>query len=124
MTVKEERTPVWVAAFAGHVDVVKFLVLEGNADPNKAAKVWSSLKCVWTEYASLCVCECETNVWCLKASIYFTYACRLHVPLYSVKSGATPVFVAAQNGHLNVVKFLVLEGKADPTKPLKVWSRP
>ena len=41
-----------------------------------------------------------------------------------MKSGATPVFVAAQNGYLDVVKFLVLEGKADPTKPLKVWSRP
>ena len=42
MTVKEERTPVWGAALNGHVDVVKFLVLEGNADPNKAHKVWSS----------------------------------------------------------------------------------
>ena len=58
MAVKEEHTPVWNAAFNGHVDVVKFLVLEANADPNKPSKVWSSLKCVWTEYASLCVCEC------------------------------------------------------------------
>ena len=41
-----------------------------------------------------------------------------------IKSGSTPVKKAAANGHLDVVKFLVLEGKADPTKPLKVWSRP
>ena len=39
-TIKEERTPVWSAAFYGHVDVVKFLVLEANADPNKPTKVW------------------------------------------------------------------------------------
>ena len=38
-TIKEERTPVWSAAFNGHVDVVKFLVLEANADPNKPEKV-------------------------------------------------------------------------------------
>ena len=40
-TIKEERTPVWIAAFNGHVDVVKFLVVEANADPNKPNKVWS-----------------------------------------------------------------------------------
>ena len=39
-TIKEERTPVWVAAFNGHVDVVKFLVVEANADPNKPRMVW------------------------------------------------------------------------------------
>ena len=40
-TIKEERTPVLEAAFNGHVDVVKFLVSEANADPNKPNKVWS-----------------------------------------------------------------------------------
>ena len=39
-TVKEERTPVWSAAFGGHVDVVKYLVLEADADPHKPNKVW------------------------------------------------------------------------------------
>ena len=39
-TIKDERTPVWIAALKGHVDVVKFLVLEANADPNKPHKVW------------------------------------------------------------------------------------
>ena len=37
--VKEQRTPVWSAAFRGHIDVVKFLVLEANADPNQPTKV-------------------------------------------------------------------------------------
>ena len=41
----------------------------------------------------------------------------------TIKTGATPVFVAAQKGHLNVVKFLVLEANADPNKWDKVWSR-
>ena len=41
----------------------------------------------------------------------------------TVKTGCTPVFVAAQEGHINVVKFLVLEANADPHKGNKVWSR-
>ena len=40
-----------------------------------------------------------------------------------IKSGATPVSRAAQNGHLDVVKFLVVEAHADPNKWAKVWSR-
>ena len=40
-----------------------------------------------------------------------------------IKDGATPVKVAARNGHLDVVKFLVLEGNADPNKWDEVWSR-
>jgi len=36
------------------------------------------------------------------------------------KSGATPVFQAAKNGHLDVVKYLVLEANADPNQPWKV----
>ena len=38
-TIKGERTPVWRAAFGGHIDVVKFLVLEAKVDFNKASKV-------------------------------------------------------------------------------------
>ena len=41
-----------------------------------------------------------------------------------IKDGATPVLMAAQNGHLDVVKVLVLEAHADPNKwDNKVWSR-
>ena len=40
-----------------------------------------------------------------------------------IKSGATPVLMAAKHGHLDVVKYLVLEANADPNKPNKVWSR-
>ena len=38
-----------------------------------------------------------------------------------IKAGVTPVFVAAAAGHLEVVKYLVLEAKADPNQPTKVW---
>ena len=37
-----------------------------------------------------------------------------------IKTGTTPVGIAAKNGHLDVVKFLVLEANADPNKPSKV----
>ena len=55
-TIKEERTPVWSAAFNGRVDVVKFLVLEANADPNKPNKVWSRAWCTWDLVARVSVC--------------------------------------------------------------------
>ena len=41
----------------------------------------------------------------------------------TTKTGFTPVCVAAQEGHLNVVKFLVLEAHADPHMPNKVVRR-
>ena len=39
-----------------------------------------------------------------------------------VKIGATPVLKASQNGHLDVLKFLV-EAKANVNKWDEVWSR-
>ena len=41
-TIKDEVTPALVAAQEGHLDVVKFLVLEANADPNQPDKVLRS----------------------------------------------------------------------------------
>ena len=40
-----------------------------------------------------------------------------------IKNGDTPVKRAAHYGHLDVVKFLVLEAHADPNKWDEVWSR-
>ena len=40
-TIKDECTPVYIAARCGHLNVVKFLVLEANADPHKGNKVRS-----------------------------------------------------------------------------------
>ena len=40
-----------------------------------------------------------------------------------VKGGWTPVSAASQNGHLEVVKFLVLEKNVDANKWDEVWSR-
>ena len=37
------------------------------------------------------------------------------------KSGSTPIWIAAHNGHLKVVEFLA-EAKADPSLPDKVWA--
>ena len=40
-----------------------------------------------------------------------------------IKDGATPVLMAARFGHLDVVKFLVVEAHVDPNKWDEVWSR-
>ena len=34
-TIKDGSTPLLAAAFHGHLDMVKFLVLEANADPHQ-----------------------------------------------------------------------------------------
>ena len=74
--IKNDRTPVYAAAFCGHVDVVEFLVVKANADPNKPAKVLGSVECAWER--SLCACvrlfdtsaACVTK--CFKTAHYFT----------------------------------------------------
>ena len=43
--------------------------------------------------------------------------------LLTTKNEATPALVAAQEGHLSVLKFLVLEAHADPNQPDKVLRR-
>ena len=55
--IKGGATPVYRAAKNGHLDVVKFLVLEANADPNKWDEVWSRAWCAWDpcERVSACV---------------------------------------------------------------------
>ena len=35
LTIKDGFSPVSIAAFRGHLDVVKFLVIEANADPHQ-----------------------------------------------------------------------------------------
>ena len=45
------------------------------------------------------------------------------VMISTIKDDCTRVFIAAKNGRLNVVKFLVLEANADPHKGNKVGSR-
>ena len=42
---------------------------------------------------------------------------------WTIQNGATPVCVAAQFGHLDVIKYLVTECKADPQQSTKVLSR-
>ena len=45
------------------------------------------------------------------------------VMMSTIKDGSTPVLKAACEGHLGVVKFLVIEAEADPHQSKQVWSR-
>jgi len=38
----------------------------------------------------------------------------------TIQNEATPALVAAQEGKLDVLQFLVLEANADPNQPMKV----
>ena len=42
------------------------------------------------------------------------------VLVYTIKDGSDPLLSAAFRGHLDVVKFLVIEAKANPHKKNKV----
>ena len=39
----------------------------------------------------------------------------------TIQNQATPALVAAGQGHLGVLQFLVLEANADPNQPAKVF---
>ena len=41
----------------------------------------------------------------------------------TIKDGVTPILAAAQNGHLDVVEWLVTKANADANTPNKVLSR-
>ena len=46
----------------------------------------------------------------------------LCVKWYPTKLAITPLWVAAREGHLKVVEYLVTEAKADPNQPDQVLS--
>ena len=55
-------------------------------------------------------------------SCYACMNCFLFAKWCAIKGGETPVHAAAYNGHLEVIKYLVTEAKADVNQPSKVWS--
>ena len=46
----------------------------------------------------------------------------MFVKSYVIKYGETPLFFAAREGHINVVKYLVREAKANPSQKNQVLS--
>ena len=121
-TVKSDQTPVWTAAFNGHVDVVEFLVVKANADPNKPDKVLGSVECAWGRRLCACVRLFDTSAACVICFQSVNMCTYVGWMTSTVKTGATPVCAAAQEGHLNVVKFLTLKANADPNKPREVFG--
>ena len=41
-TIKDGTTPLLAAALHGHLDVIKFLVIEANVDPHQQDTVWNT----------------------------------------------------------------------------------
>ena len=99
------RTPLYFAAKAGHVDLVR-LLLEHNADINQAR-----IDCGATP-VYLAAQEGHADV------VQVLLEHNADPNRAETSNGTTPVFVAAQNGHAGVVKVLLghTANPADPTQ--------
>jgi ankyrin repeat protein len=104
-------TPLHVAADKGHAEALKVLVLSGRADVNKAKyNLWTPLHIV------------AFNGHIASAMILAAANADLEPRL---SDGATPLFIAAQEGHAAMVDFLLRRGATlattiDGTSPLDV----
>lgn len=85
----------------GHLDVVRFLVLEAKAliDP-----------CTMTNGGTPLFLAAQHNHLHI---VRFLASERAEVNRATINRGSTPLFIASQKGHLEVVRFLVEEAAAD-----------
>ena len=78
-------TPLHIAAFQGHEQIVQILLEQ--REPNV---------------------DLETKVILLIVSFFFTFS--FFYFFFNVKDGFTPLYIAAQNGHEQIVQFLLEKG--------------
>ncbi len=95
------ETPLHCAARNGHLETVQFLVLEAKADAAAKTSWVSDIDGCWHG---------------------IPLAVGGHAHHWFVQHGSTPLHFAANNGHLEIVRFLVLEADADLTAKNKVPS--
>jgi ankyrin repeat protein len=92
-------TPLLIAAQKGHLEVVKYLVTQGQAAVNQATNDGATPLLIAAQKGHLEVVKYLVAQG--KADVNQAY-----------EDSATPLFVAAQEGHLEVVKYLVAQGQA------------
>eukprot|EP00756_Hemistasia_phaeocysticola_P056684 Hpha_TRINITY_DN3308_c0_g1::TRINITY_DN3308_c0_g1_i1::g.172262::m.172262/K21440/ANKRD50; ankyrin repeat domain-containing protein 50 len=86
------RTPCFIAVQNGHYNCLRILIAEGNADPNKATN----------DGATPCYVAAEMGQFdCLRVLI-----AEGHADVKKPKQGVSPVEIARQNGHTEVLKLL------------------
>ncbi|XP_055092132.1 ankyrin repeat domain-containing protein 29 isoform X2 [Symphalangus syndactylus] len=107
-------TLLMVAAYAGHIDCVRELVLQG-ADINLQREDGGSALLAASQYGHMQVVE-----------TLLKHGANIHDRLYD---GATALFLAAQGGYLDVIRLLLASGakvnqpRQDGTAPLWIASQ-
>ena len=97
--VKDGRTPLYVAAANEHEQIVQILLKKGNLNVDLA-----------------------TNVLLLIVSFsFFFFFSLFHFFLFfNVKDGRTPLYIAAANGHEQIVEILLEKGEPNVDLPNQV----
>ena len=86
----------------------------------------NSIVCIRSQFLEfeLCMCICRREgIPLVSTCVYYfrmIMCTSVSVNWCTIKDARTPLIVAAQEGHLEVVKYLVTEAKADPNQPTKV----
>ena len=93
-------TPLYVAAYRGHLEVVQHLLAQGGIDVNRANGNGATPLFIAAEQGHLEVVQHLLE----QRGIDVNRA---------MNGGATPLYVAAQNGHLDVVEYLLAQGGID-----------
>ena len=139
------RTPLQIACYLGHLEVVKYLITEAKADPNRARKngvspLYTACGRGHLEVVKYLITEAKADV--NKADNNGASplhaacgGCHLEVVKYlitqakadvkqAMNDGASPLYVACHQGHLEVVKYLITQAKADVKQAMNDGTSP
>ena len=98
LNVKTGATPLFIAAREGHKQIVQILLEKGKPNVDLAKKV----------------------LFLFVFFFFFFFQFLIFRFFIHVKNGATPLYVAAQEGHEQIVEILLEKGKANVDLPDKV----
>ena len=95
---KDGRTPLYVAAQEGHEQIVQILLEKGKPNVDLANKVLFCIDCFF---------------------FFFTFS-FFYFYFLNVKNGVTPLYIAAEKGHEQIVQLLLEKGEANVDLAKKV----